>query len=62
MVADDGTPFTAHTTGEVPLVAIADGVDGMREGGKLADVAPTLLDLIGLKAPAEWTGVSLLER
>lgn len=62
MVADDGTPFTAHTTDEVPLIAIADGVVGVRAGGKLADVAPTLLDLIGLAAPDSWTGVSLVER
>jgi 2,3-bisphosphoglycerate-independent phosphoglycerate mutase len=62
MLADDGTPFTAHTTDEVPLIAIAEGVDGVRVGGKLADVAPTLLDLIGLKAPDAWTGVSLIER
>jgi len=62
MVADDGTPFTAHTTDEVPLIAIADGVRGVREGGKLADVAPTLLDLIGLPAPDAWTGSNLIER
>jgi len=35
---------------------------GVRAGGKLADVAPTLLDLIGLAAPDSWTGVSLVER
>ncbi len=63
MVDDDGvTPFTAHTANDVPLICAANGVRALRRGGKLADVAPTLLDLIGLPAPSEWTGTSLLER
>jgi 2,3-bisphosphoglycerate-independent phosphoglycerate mutase len=63
MLADDGvSPFTAHTTDDVPLVCIADRVLAVRAGGKLADVAPTLLDLIGLPLPGEWTGESLVER
>ena len=62
MVADDGGPFTAHTADPVPLIVVADGVRGVSTGGKLADVAPTLLDLVGLKAPGVWTGASLLER
>jgi 2,3-bisphosphoglycerate-independent phosphoglycerate mutase len=63
MVADDGvTPFTAHTANDVPLICVANGVRALRPGGKLADVAPTLLDLIGLDAPAAWSGTSLLER
>jgi len=61
MVDDDGaTPFTAHTLSQVPLVVIAPGVVSLREGGILADVAPTLLDLIGVEQPSEWTGRSLL--
>ena len=61
MVDPDGsTPFTAHTLDPVPLVVVAEGVSGLAPGGKLADVAPTLLDLIGIEAPAEWTGCSLL--
>ncbi len=61
MVDGDGaTPFTAHTLDPVPLVVVADGVRGLAPGGKLADVAPTLLDLIGVPVPAEWTGRSLL--
>jgi 2,3-bisphosphoglycerate-independent phosphoglycerate mutase len=61
MVAEDGaTPFTAHTTTGVPFVVVAAGVSGLASGGKLADVAPTLLELIGLVAPLEWTGRSLL--
>ena len=63
MIDDDGvTPFTAHTTDPVPLIVVAAGVRDVREGGRLADVAPTLLDMIGLTAPSEWTGVTLLER
>jgi 2,3-bisphosphoglycerate-independent phosphoglycerate mutase len=63
MVDDDGvTPFTAHTANDVPLICVANGVRALREGGRLADVAPTLLDLMGLVAPGEWTGASLLER
>jgi 2,3-bisphosphoglycerate-independent phosphoglycerate mutase len=58
--ADGTTPFTAHTLDPVPLVVVADGVTGLSAGGKLADVAPTLLDLIGVGIPAEWTGRSLL--
>jgi len=58
--ADGSTPFTAHTLDPVPLVVIADGVAGLLSGGKLADVAPTLLALIGIGAPPEWTGRSLL--
>lgn len=56
-----GEPFTAHTTNPVPflLVNYTDGV-GLREGGKLADIAPTLLEMMGLPKPAEMTGESLL--
>ena len=61
MVDTDGaTPFTAHTTTGVPLIVVADGLSDLAPDGKLADVAPTLLDLIGLVAPPEWTGRSLL--
>ena len=55
----DGTPHTAHTTNLVPVVVLAEGVDAIREG-VLADVAPTLLELMGLQTPDEMTGGSLL--
>ncbi len=58
--ADQVTPFTAHTTSTVPIVVVGKGVAGIAEGGRLADVAPTLADLIGIPQPPEWTGVSLL--
>ncbi len=63
MLEDDGvSPFTAHTPDDVPLICVADGVRSIRAGGRLCDVAPTLLDLIGIAAPAEWSGNSLLVR
>lgn len=58
--ADGATPFTAHTSQDVPLCVVATGLRGLTDGGKLADVAPTLLALIGASVPAEWTGRSLL--
>ena len=63
MLDSDGvSPFTAHTGNDVPLICVANGVRALRAGGILADVAPTLLDLLGLDAPDSWTGRSLLER
>ena len=56
----DGTPFTAHTTNVVPFVAIGCGDVKMREGGCLADIAPTMLPYIGLPVPAEMTGKSII--
>lgn len=59
MYEPDGSPFTAHTTNEVPLVLV--GQDGaLREGGCLADLAPTMLKILGLPQPAEMTGKSIL--
>ena len=56
-----GQPYTAHTVGDVQAVLInaPKDITGL-EKGKLADIAPTLLDLIGIKQPAEMTGKSLL--
>lgn len=63
--ADDATPFTAHTLSPVPLTLVAAPKalpSGVRldDGGILADIAPTILDLMGLTAPEEWTGRSLI--
>ena len=59
MMEPDGSPFTAHTTNPVPLIAV--GVDAkLAEGGVLADLAPTMLDIMGVPQPAEMTGKSLL--
>lgn len=58
-----GGPHTAHTTYPVELIVVADAVKGkrLRSGGRLADVAPTALELMGLEKPAEMTGQSLIE-
>jgi 2,3-bisphosphoglycerate-independent phosphoglycerate mutase len=60
MLEDDGvSPYTAHTTSPVPLVVTAPGAE-LREGGELADLAPTVLDLLGIHQPPEMTGRSLV--
>ena len=56
-----GNPHTAHTTNPVPFILVnADPSYGLAEGGCLADIAPTLIELMGLKQPEEMTGRSLL--
>ncbi|MCL2048474.1 MAG: 2,3-bisphosphoglycerate-independent phosphoglycerate mutase [Defluviitaleaceae bacterium] len=63
MVDNAGTaPFTAHTTNPVPFILFNCPDIGLAEGGRLADIAPTLLDLMGLPVPPEMTGRSLLVR
>lgn len=58
MYEPDGSPFTAHTTNPVPFVVV--GMDKpLREGGVLADIAPTMLEAMGLPQPPEMTGKSL---
>ncbi len=57
---DQGSPITAHTTNPVPFILVADGLHGqLRTGGKLGDVAPTLLTIMGLPIPQRMTGVNL---
>ncbi|MCX8129287.1 MAG: 2,3-bisphosphoglycerate-independent phosphoglycerate mutase [Clostridia bacterium] len=58
---ETGGPFTAHTTYTVPLIGVGLGNMKLKEG-KLADLAPTILDLMGLKKPEEMTGTSLIEK
>jgi 2,3-bisphosphoglycerate-independent phosphoglycerate mutase len=59
MIDDDGiSPFTAHTTNPVPFIIC--GADAELEDGRLADIAPTMLDLMGLDKPASMTGKSLI--
>ena len=56
-----GEPFTAHTTNPVPFILVnADPAYTLREGGCLADIVPTLIELMGMEQPAEMTGKSLL--
>ena len=60
---ETGAPFTAHTTNPVPFILVNAGDEfGLREGGCLADIAPTLIEIMGLEQPKEMTGKSLLIR
>ncbi len=60
---ETGEPFTAHTTNPVPFILVnADPAYRLREGGCLADIAPTLIELMGMEQPKEMTGKSLLEK
>jgi 2,3-bisphosphoglycerate-independent phosphoglycerate mutase len=58
---NSGGPHTAHTTNPVPVL-VTGGGDVSLVDGRLADIAPTLLELMGLATPAEMTGRSLLRR
>ena len=63
MAQPDGSPHTAHTTNLVHgLYIAADAADYSVKDGKLADIAPTLLDMLGVEKSAEMTGKSLLVR
>jgi 2,3-bisphosphoglycerate-independent phosphoglycerate mutase len=60
MLEPDGQPNTAHSTNPVPAIVTVPGVE-LRDGGILADVAPTVLDLLGIPKPEAMTGSSLLD-
>ena len=60
---DTGEPWTAHTTNPVPFILVNyDPAYTLREGGCLADIAPTLIEMMGMEKPEEMTGESLLIR
>ena len=59
MVDTDGSPFTAHTTNPVPFAVIGKDCK-LREGGKLCDISPTIIKLLGLPQPEEMTGESII--
>ncbi len=61
MAESDGSPFTAHTTNKVPFVVIGEGDVQMKETGRLADIAPTMLKIMGLEKPCEMDGESLIK-
>ena len=61
MYEPDGSPFTAHTTNPVPFLVYGVKDAKLREGGRLADIAPTMLKIMGLAQPAEMTGKSIIE-
>ncbi len=60
MYEQDGSPFTAHTTNPVPFVVVNYPCT-LREGGKLCDIAPTMLKMMGLEKPEEMTGESIIK-
>ena len=56
-----GEPYTAHTTNPVPLILV--GKDNIKlKEGKLADLAPTMLELMGMEIPKEMTGESIIQK
>jgi len=61
---ETGEPFTAHTTNKVPFILVDPSRKDakLREGGRLADLAPTMLELMNLPKPAEMTGESLIAK
>ncbi|MGI6261252.1 MAG: 2,3-bisphosphoglycerate-independent phosphoglycerate mutase [Acutalibacteraceae bacterium] len=59
MYEDDGSPFTAHTTNPVPF-CVVNYPCKLRKGGRLADIAPTMLKILGMEQPAEMTGESII--
>ena len=61
MYEPDGSPFTAHTTNPVPLIGVGLNGKELKSGGKLADLAPTMLEILNLPKPAEMDGESLLK-
>jgi 2,3-bisphosphoglycerate-independent phosphoglycerate mutase len=56
-----GEPHTAHTLLDVPIIAVNADRNAKLDNGRLADVTPTLLDLLGMEKPAQMTGRSLVE-
>jgi 2,3-bisphosphoglycerate-independent phosphoglycerate mutase len=61
MINEDGTPNTAHTTSPVPCILVDDQYKGKLKDGKLGDLAPTILKLMGIPAPKEMSGVVLID-
>ena len=60
MYEADGSPFTAHTTNPVPFIVVGYPCE-LRDGGRLCDIAPTMLKIMGLEQPKEMTGVSIIK-
>ncbi|MDG5814437.1 2,3-bisphosphoglycerate-independent phosphoglycerate mutase [Chitinispirillales bacterium ANBcel5] len=60
IVLEDGSPMTSHTTNPVPLTIVGYGDLKLREGGKLSDIAPTMLEMLGIEKPVEMDGTSIL--
>jgi len=63
MLMADGSPYTAHTVNHVPFILVGEKYKNalIKENGKLCDIAPTMLKIMGLEKPAEMTGDSLIK-
>jgi 2,3-bisphosphoglycerate-independent phosphoglycerate mutase len=61
MINEDGSPNTAHTTNPVPCILVDNQYKGKLKDGKLGDLAPTILTLMGISIPDRMTGTVLLE-
>ena len=59
MIDTDGSPFTAHTTNPVPFAVIGKDCE-LRGGGRLCDISPTIIKVLGLNQPQEMDGVSII--
>jgi len=59
MMLEDGRVCTAHSCSDVPFISVTGDGRSLRHGGTLGDVAPTVLEVMGVEAPAEMTGTSL---
>jgi 2,3-bisphosphoglycerate-independent phosphoglycerate mutase len=59
LLDENGKPFSAHTSNQVPCIVTKKGLE-LREGGNLGDIAPTMLELLGIEKPAAMTGSSLI--
>lgn len=61
VITPEGNPMTAHTTNPVPVIVTKDNIE-LRDGGILADLSPTMLDLLNVQKPEEMTGESLIKK
>lgn len=61
MLEPDGSPFTAHTTNPVPLIIVGHPCTLKESGGRLCDIAPTMLDILKIEKPSQMTGESLIK-
>ncbi|GIW49252.1 MAG: hypothetical protein KatS3mg079_728 [Caloramator sp.] len=59
---ETGEPYTAHTTNLVPFIVVGDEKFELRDGGRLCDIAPTMLELWDIDIPVEMTGKSLIKK
>lgn len=62
MLTPEGKPMTAHTTNQVPVFVVGMGDVALRDGTKLSDIAPTLLEMMELPVPEEMTGTSIIKK